>query len=128
MATDNKVTRDDSILGTIAKLIGGEVDGGHFDTDLIVAVNTALAVLTQLGVGPDKGFSIQDGEATWADFIGDDNRLSMVVTYVQLKAQLIFDPPQSGILRETKESLVKEMEWRSFIACDPISTSESDGP
>lgn len=128
MATGNKVTRNDSILRTIAKLIGGDVDGGHFNTDLIVAINTALAVLTQLGVGPDEGFAIQDDAATWADFIGDDNRLSMVVTYVQLKVQLIFDPPQSGILREAKESLVKEMEWRSFIACDPIDTSESDGP
>lgn len=128
MATGNKVTRNDSILGTIAKLIGGEVDGGHFNTDLIVAINTALAVLTQLGVGPDEGFVIKDDEATWADFIGYDNRLSMVVTYVHLKSQLIFDPPQSGILRETKESLVKEMEWRSFIACDPMDTSESDDP
>lgn len=128
MATSNKVTRDDSILTTIAKLIGGEEDGGHFSTDLIVAINTALATLTQLGVGPSEGFTIEDDSSKWSDFLGNDKRLSMVLTYMQLKVQMIFDPPQSGVLREAKETLIQEYEWRSFIAADPASyTSESDG-
>lgn len=123
MATNNKVTRNDSILKTIAKLIGGEEDGDHFNTDLIVAINTALAILTQLGVGPEEGFSIENKSAKWSDFLGDDKRLNTVVSYICLKVQLLFDPPQSGVVRELKESLIQEMEWRSFIAADSTTAA-----
>lgn len=126
----DKVTRDDSILRTIAKLVGGEENGEYFNPDLIVAINTALAVMTQVGVGPSEGFSIEDDSAKWSDFLGNDKRLSMVFSYVHKKVQLLFDPPQSGVLRENLENLVHEMEWRSYIAADPASyaTSESDSP
>lgn len=123
MATNNKVTRNDSILKTIAKLIGGEEDGEHFSTDLIVAINTALAILTQLGVGPEEGFSIENKSAKWSDFLGDDKRLNTVVSYICLKVQLLFDPPQSGVVRELKESLIQEMEWRSFIVADSTTAA-----
>lgn len=115
------ITRDASILKTVAKLIGGEENAEYFNMDLIMAINTALSFLTQLGVGPEDGFSIVDDSATWQDFIGDDKRLNMVISYVAMKAGLIFDPPTSGVIREMKESLVAEMEWRSFIAADPAS-------
>lgn len=123
---DQPVTRDSSILRTVSKLIGGDAEATYFDLDLIVAINTSLAILTQLGVGPEEGFSIVDDTATWYDFIGDDKRLSMVVSYVALKTGLIFDPPNSGVLREMKESLVQEMEYRSFLAADPASYGADD--
>lgn len=120
----DKVTRNDSILKTISKLIGGEENAEYFNTDLILAINTALAVLTQIGVGPRDGFSIEDDTAVWWDFLGDDKRLNMAVSYVHKKVQLLFDPPQSGVLRENLEKLVSELEWRLYIAAD----SEVDSP
>ena len=119
---------EESILSTVNKLIGGEENGGFFAPDLIVATNTALATLTQLGVGPKEGFMVSDSTATWADFLVGDPRLSMAVTYVHLKVRLIFDPPTSSVLKEAIESQLKEIEWRAMIAADPVTYSEgSDG-
>lgn len=123
---ESKVTRNDSILKTIAKLVGGEENGDYFNPDLIVAINTALAVLTQLGVGPKNGFMIEDDQSKWSDFIGDDKRLSMIVSYVHLKTSLIFDPPTSSVVKEARESLVNEMEWRSFAAAEAISRESGE--
>ena len=121
-------SRDNSILQTIAQLIGGEEYGEHFYTDLVVAINTALSVLTQVGVGPEEGFAITGEEDTWRDFLGDDTRLNMAITYVQTKVRMIFDPPQSNVLKEAMTELINEMEWRAYIAADPASyPSESDG-
>ena len=49
----------DSILTSIKKLLGMDADYTAFDTDVIIHINTALAILCQLGVGPDKGFRIR---------------------------------------------------------------------
>lgn len=57
-----------SILTSIKKMLGPEEDYEHFDHDIITHINTALATLTELGVGPEAGFSITDKTAVWNDF------------------------------------------------------------
>lgn len=113
---------ENSILETIAKLITGEEHGDYFNPDLIVAINTALAALTQLGVGASEGFSISGKDETWGDFLGTDKRLSMVITYVNLKVKMIFDPPTSSAVLEATKELIQEMEWRSFAVPDAEGT------
>ena len=61
----------DSILTSIKKLLGIDEAYEHFDPDLIMHINSVLAILTQLGVGPENGFSISDKTAVWSDFISD---------------------------------------------------------
>lgn len=46
----------DSILVSIKKLLGIAADYTHFDPDIIMHINSAFSVLTQLGVGPPEGF------------------------------------------------------------------------
>lgn len=116
------ITAETSILRSVAKLVGGEENGEWFDTDLIFAINSALAVLTQLGVGPEEGFAISDDSASWYDFVGNDPRLNMIYTYVWLKTQMIFDPPSSNVAKEAKDALLAEMEWRSFATADADRT------
>lgn len=120
------IAYDDSILKTVNQLIGGEENGNHFDTDLIVATNSAIAVLTQLGVGLKEGFAVVDETAKWSDFIGTDPRLSMVTTYIYCKVKLIFDPPTGSTLKEVLENLCKELEWRAMIAADPVTDGGVD--
>ena len=43
----------ESILETIKKLLGPDSSYEVFDEDIIIHINTALADLTQLGVGPE---------------------------------------------------------------------------
>ena len=56
---------NDSILTSIKKLLGITEEYTHFDPDIIIHINSVFMILTQLGVGPPKGFSIRDKEAVW---------------------------------------------------------------
>ena len=114
----------ESILTSIKKLLGIDEDYKHFDQDLIMHINSVLMILTQLGVGPSTGFSIVDETATWKDFLGIDPRFESVKSYIYLKVRLLFDPPQSSALIESTNKLINELEWRLFVAADPVETSQ----
>ena len=108
----------DSILTSIKKLLGMDADYTAFDTDVIIHINTALAILCQLGVGPEKGFRIRADSATWQDFVGEDTRLDDVKDYVYLKVKLLFDPPSSSAAIQSTESLISEIEWRLNVTAE----------
>ena len=108
----------ESILQSIRKLIGPDETYTYYDTDLIIHINSVLAVLTQLGVGPGEGFFIQDESATWNDFLGNDPKLEMVKSYVYMKVKLIFDPPSSSAVIDSMNRSISEFEWRVNIASE----------
>lgn len=108
----------DSILTSIKKLLGIAEEYGHFDADLIMHINSAFSVLTQLGVGPAEGFAIEDASATWSDFLLNDPRLSFVKSYIHLKVRLLFDPPLSSAVIESISRAISELEWRIQVAAD----------
>ena len=102
----------DSILTSIKKLLGVSDEYKHFDTDIIIYINSAFSTLTQLGVGPEEGFSITDASTTWSDYLYGDSRLEFVKTYVYLKVRLSFDPPSSSAAIEAINRQISELEWR----------------
>ncbi len=109
------MTREESILISIKKLLGIDSNYNDFDTDIIIHINTILNNLVQMGVGPKNGFSIKDDTTKWVDFIGDDPRLEQVKTYVYLKVRLLFDPPANSALIDSINQSAKELEWRLYI-------------
>lgn len=115
----------DSILTSIKKLLGIEESYEHFDTDIIIHINSAFSDLTQLGVGPAEGFRISDSYATWKDFTKDEIKLESVKDLVYLKVRLIFDPPSSSYVLTAFENRIKELEWRLNVAAESI-TKESE--
>lgn len=107
----------DSILGTIKKMIGGSAEGyDHFDTDIIVHINTSLNILNQLGVGV-PGFAITGDTETWSDFCEDAN-VNMIQTYVYLKVRQLFDPPNGGGLSNSIQDNLEMLEWRINVGGD----------
>lgn len=102
----------DSIFSSVKKLLIGNSEDMEFDMDIRIHINSALGVLTQLGVGPKEGFFITGPSETWTDFAGNDKRLEMIKTFVYLKTKLIFDPPTSSILMQALEKQAAEYEWR----------------
>ena len=116
----------DSILTSIKKLLGIAEDYEHFDQDLIIHINSVLSVLTQLGVGPSEGFSIEDENATWKDFIPEDKRLSSIRSYVYMKVKLLFDPPLSSSVMESMNRMISEFEWRLNVAAEPTQLNEEE--
>lgn len=109
----------DSILDSVKTDLGILPEYTHFDNDLIMGINTAFSILTQLGVGPAGGFRITDDSTTWQEYIGDDPRLEMVKIYVAKKTKLFFDPPTNGPLSEAFNKTLNELEWRINVAVDP---------
>ena len=103
----------DSILTSVKKLIGIDKEDTAFDPDVIMHINSSFLVLSQLGVGPDEVFYINDDTAVWTDFISNNMLLlNYVKTFVYLKAKLVFDPPSSSIAVQSMQEMVKEHEWR----------------
>ena len=107
-----------SILTSIKKMLGIAEDYTEFDEDIITHINSVFLNLTQLGVGPEEGFMIEDDTAVWEDFINDSIQLQAVKTYVYLKVKLLFDPPLSSSVTESINRMIAELEWRLNAAVD----------
>lgn len=114
----------ESILTSIKKMLGISEEYEHFDSDIMMHINSVFSILNQLGVGPESGFSIRDKTAVWSDFIQDDQKIDMVKSYIYLKVKLIFDPPISSAVMESIKQLTQELEWRLNVAVDPKSTEQ----
>lgn len=107
---------DDTILGTIKKLLGIPTDYDVFDVDIIIHINTVITILNRIGVGPTEGFAI-DSTTTWSDYLSDDLLYESVKTYIYLKVRKIFDPPQGSAINSMDE-LIRELEFTLQITAD----------
>ena len=100
-----------SILDDVKHQLGLHPTETAFDLDIIIHINTVMLTLTQLGVGPELGFSIADSTAVWDDLF-DDQRLNAVKSYVYLRVKLLFDPPATGFNLSSYERQITELEFR----------------
>lgn len=116
----------ESILTSIKKLLGIAEEYEHFDPDLIMHINSVFSILTQLGVGPSEGFSIEDDGAVWSDFISEKSKIECVKSYIYLKVKLLFDPPLGSAVIESMNRMISELEWRLMVAVDPVQTSDGE--
>lgn len=118
----------ESILTSIKKLLGIAEEYEHFDQDLIMHINSVFMILTQLGVGPSKGFMITDSAACWDDFIPIGSmKIESVKTYMYMKVKLMFDPPLSSAVMESMNRMINELEWRLNVAVESTDfTSDSE--
>ena len=110
---------DESILNTIKKMLGPDEGYDVFDTELVIHINTAIATLTQIGVGPPQGFRITGAGETWTDYLGSDEGLENVKTYIYCKVKMIFDPPTSSFVMKALQDTCDELVWRLNVAVDP---------
>lgn len=101
----------DSILESIKKLLGIPKEYDAFDVDVIIHINTAFAILNQLGLGPEGGYGIEGYDEIWDDYMTSYN-MSMIKTFIYLKVRLAFDPPSSTALIESMQRTLDELTWR----------------
>jgi len=114
----------ESILTSVKKMLGIVEEYEHFDADLIMHINSVLAILEQLGVGPSEGFSISSKAETWDDYLQDAKKLELVKSYIYAKVRLIFDPPTSSAVTEALNKMISEFEWRITLAAETTSSKE----
>jgi hypothetical protein len=111
-----------SILDGTKKALGIGPEFDDFDPDIIMHINSTLATLNQIGVGPVDGFAIEDKEASWEDFIGDSKVMNFVKSYMYLKVRLLFDPPATSFALDSMKRQADEFEWRLLVAAEPSPT------
>jgi len=108
-----------SILDSIKELHGINSADTSFDPALIMHINGALMVMTQLGVGPLGGFSITSKDDTWAQFLGNRTDLDLVKSDVYCRVRLVFDPPMNAFVVTAIEKQIIEYDWRIEAWHDP---------
>lgn len=109
----------ESILITIKQMLGPGAEHEHFDPEIINHINSVLADLTQMGVGPDEGFRIEDETSVWSDFIDTDTTMfDSVKTYIYLRVKLIFDPPTSSAVLNAYQRDIEKWEFRLNLAAE----------
>lgn len=102
----------DSILTTTKKALGISADYTAFDPDIIMHINSVFSTLNQLGVGPAVTFMIMDDTETWSEFIGTNQDINSVKTYMYLRVRLYFDPPATSFALAAMEKQIEELGWR----------------
>ena len=109
-----------SILKSTRKKVGLNPDEAtEFDPDLIDTINSAISVLTQVGIGSNYGFAIHDESQTWDELLGNDPRFNMAKTYVFDRCRLIFDTSSmSSYVLSSIQDRIKEFEWRLNVAAE----------
>lgn len=111
---------EQSILKSTKKILGLDPANEAFDLDIITHINSAFSNLTDIGIGPENGFAIEDDESVWDDFLANDIvKVSQVKVVVCQRARLLFDPPTQAFLIEAIKSQIQEAEWR-------LSTNRED--
>lgn len=115
-----------SILASIKQLLGPSALDTHFDPDIVMHINTALASLTEFGIGPEDGYVITGEKETWNKFLGDamksQKAFSMIRSYVYLRVRKLFDPPQSSVLMNAIDKEIDELEWRITVWADYVKS------
>ena len=125
------VVNTESIFASIKLMLGMEPDYNAFDTDLIIHINSALAKLTQVEVGPQEGFQLDPVDpitSKWQDFLGESASpiLNMCKNFVYLQVRLLFDPPQNSFTQDVLKKELDELIWRINVEVDTWPGNRED--
>lgn len=100
-----------SILNEIKKLLGITEEYTHYDTDIIIHINSVFSILEDFGVCKVPNYHITGSGNKW-DEVVEDKKVEFVKTYIYMRVKLIFDPPSTSFVITSYENLIKELEWR----------------
>lgn len=104
-------TFDESILNETKKSLGVAEDVLVFDGEIRMHINSALARLNQLGIGPEGGFEVETADQQWDDFLGSNLKLSSVKTFIYLSVKVKFDPPPNSWVATEFQKEIEKLEW-----------------
>lgn len=100
----------DTVLADVRKILGGEMVPNNFDPQIIIHINTVLAISDQLSDMLAK--KVVDKDTVWEDIIPNIEENEAIKSYVGLKVKKMFDPPTSSVLMTSLDENIRELEWR----------------
>lgn len=109
-----------SILTDTKKALGLAEDYTAFDPEIIMHINSVLADLNQLGIGPATGLAIANATTEWDELLGSELRYNAVKSYTNLRVKMLFDPPNLGYVITAMEKEIEKAEWRINVAREDI--------
>lgn len=115
---------EDSILTSVKKLLGIEEDNEAFDMEIMLHINGAITILTQIGVGPSTGYIVTNKEDTYSNWLGNTALYQNIPLYLFWKTRLSFDPPTNASVIKNYEDSIREAECRLSYLVDPSNTFE----
>ncbi len=120
---------EQSILKSTRKVLQIGPDDESFDLDILMHVNSAFSTLTDLGVGPEEGFVIEDDSVEWTDYLSDNlPTLSKIKTFVFLQTRILFDPPTTSFLLDAFKEQIAEAVWRINTRREETGWTDPDPP
>jgi hypothetical protein len=110
---------EESILISTKKVLNIPHEVDAFNLDVLMHINAAFSILSDLGVFDEAGVTIE-AETTWEELQEAQEltnpltvaMIQMLRTYVFLRVRMLFDPPTTGFLLTAMENQLKELEWR----------------
>ena len=113
-----------SVLNDIKKLLGIVPEYEHFDTDILIHINSSMFTMYQLGYNYDpvtnttKRTHVNE-DTTWAELLDGKTDLDIIKTLLYMKVRLLFDSPTNSFTIEAMRNIIKEYEWRLNVEVDP---------
>jgi|OpeIllAssembly_1097287.scaffolds.fasta_scaffold232343_3 hypothetical protein len=110
------------ILNATKLLLGIPLEVTDFDSQLVIHINSALASLSQIGVGSTP-YQITLETGSFDAFLPSDDYIhGMAQMYIYTKVRLLFDPPSHAFVITALEAQAKELEWRlsDFSYVEPV--------
>lgn len=112
---------EDFILDSVKAQLGLASDYGPFDVELLLHINSSVATLRQLNVGPESGIVV-DKDTAWSALLVDDesHNLENVKGFIFLNVKMVFD--SSGMpahLISAYQKMIEETTWRINHAANP---------
>lgn len=128
MSTPYSVDVGESILKSIKKMLGVDPTMDMFDLDICMNINSALANLNQIGLGPYDGFYVNGPEEKWSEFLGVNNMhvLQNAKQYVYIWVKRVFDPPGATNHLTALDNTIKELEWRISTGREEIIRDDTE--
>ncbi len=101
-----------NVVETIKQLSGINPEDPSFDINMIVAINSAINILADIGVSEMEDVVLTDSSMTWDELLGGRTDIEYVKTYIAQRVRMMFDPPTSSAANEAMKNIIAELEWR----------------
>ena len=103
----------DDIITDVKQMLGASIYDDSFDVNIVIAINSALAVLSDIGISEADNVCLEIGDtATWDELLKGRTDIEYIKSYIYLKVKMLFDPPSSSALLDAYNRQIAEFEWR----------------
>ena len=102
-----------NVITDVKQMVGASIYDDSFDVNIVISINSALAVLSDIGISEVDDVSLKIGDTmTWDELLDGRSDIEYIKSYIYLKVKMLFDPPSSSALLDAYNRQIAEFEWR----------------